>query len=233
MKQSILSFSIFALFILTNAGSALAQDLKGVVFDLQDSHKLRGITVKNLNNNKETETDSEGNFTISAKTNDYLTLSGGGYQSDTIFVFEEAIRRIYLVRDQSTLVINEVFVTRLSDSRLANEIARAKREGQAAEASQQRGGLRVSPSRLFGRKGKQARSNLDILFAERDNRKIDKIFSNQLIRSITPLNEDEIPLFREGYRPSLSFIESATPEDLRAYISDAYTKFRSQKTDLQ
>ncbi|MCL7987041.1 carboxypeptidase-like regulatory domain-containing protein [Sphingobacterium sp. lm-10] len=229
MRQTLLSITVLAILFLTSGLSSFGQELKGVVYDLQNSQKLRGILVKNLNNNKQAETDSEGNFTIDAKANDYLRLSGGGYESDTIFIYEQALRRVYLVRDQETLVINEVYVTRLSDSRLASEIARAKNDGQAAEASQQRGGLRVSPSRLFGRRGKQARSNLDVLIAERDNRQVDRVFTNQLIRSMTPLTDDEIPLFREGYRPSLSFIESATPEDLRAYISDSYTKYRKEK----
>lgn len=229
MRKTFLSITIISLLLLTSGLSVVGQELKGVVYDLQNSNKLRGILVKNLNNNKQTETDSDGNFKIDAKANDYLRLSGGGFEADTIFIYEHALRRVYLVRDQETLVINEVYVTRLSDSRLASEIARARSDGKAAEASQQRGGLRVSPSRLFGRRGKQARSNLDILLAERDNRKVDRVFTNQLIRSMTPLTDDEIPLFRDGYRPSLSFIESATMEDLRAYISDSYTKYRKDK----
>ncbi|PVH25149.1 carboxypeptidase-like regulatory domain-containing protein [Sphingobacterium corticibacter] len=228
MKRTYLSITIMAIVFLTSGLSAFGQELKGVVYDLESSNKLRGILVKNLSTNKQTETDSEGNFKIEAKANDYLRLSGGGYEADTIFIYEQGLRRVYLVRDQETLVINEVYVTRLSDSRLASEIARAKNDGKAAEASQQRGGLRVSPSRLFGRRGKQARSNLDILITERDNRTVDRVFTNQLIRSMTPLTDDEIPLFRDGYRPSLSFIQSASPEDLRIYISESYTQYRKE-----
>ncbi|WP_166335867.1 carboxypeptidase-like regulatory domain-containing protein [Sphingobacterium chungjuense] len=228
MKRTYLSITILAIVFLTSGLRAWGQELKGVVYDLESSNKLRGILVKNLSTNKQTETDSDGNFKIEAKTNDYLRLSGGGYEADTIFIYEQALRRVYLVRDPETLVINEVYVTRLSDSRLASEIARAKNDGKAAEASQQRGGLRVSPSRLFGRRGKQARSNLDILIAERDNRTVDRVFTNQLIRSLTPLTDDEIPLFRDGYRPSLSFIQSASPEDLRVYISESYTQYRKE-----
>ncbi len=228
MKRTYLSITILAIVFLTSGLRAVGQELKGVVYDLESSNKLRGILVKNLSTNKQVETDSDGNFKIEAKTNDYLRLSGGGYEADTIFIYEQALRRVYLVRDPETLVINEVFVTRLSDSRLASEIARAKNDGKAAEASQQRGGLRVSPSRLFGRRGKQARSNLDILIAERDNRTVDRVFTNQLIRSLTPLTDDEIPLFRDGYRPSLSFIQSASPEDLRVYVSESYTQYRKE-----
>lgn len=228
MKRTYLSIPILAIVFLTSGLRTVGQELKGVVYDLESSNKLRGILVKNLSTNKQVETDSDGNFKIEAKTNDYLRLSGGGYEADTIFIYEQALRRVYLVRDPETLVINEVFVTRLSDSRLASEIARAKNDGKAAEASQQRGGLRVSPSRLFGRRGKQARSNLDILIAERDNRTVDRVFTNQLIRSLTPLTDDEIPLFRDGYRPSLSFIQSASPEDLRVYVSESYTQYRKE-----
>lgn len=207
-------------------GIARAQEIKGIVFDLESSERLRNVTVKNLNNKQEVETDPEGNFTIAGNINDYLELSGMGYAVDTAFIHDEGVRRIYLVRDQNTILINEVYVTRFTDSRLESEIQRARREGQAVEASQNRGGMRISPSRLFGREGKTARSNLDILLEERDIRKIDKVFTNQLIRSLTPLGEEEITFFRETYRPTLEFIEQANPEDLRIYISESYTEFR-------
>lgn len=205
-----------------------AQEIKGIVYELESSERARGVKVTNLRTQEEVETDSEGNFRIGAKINDYLVLSGAGFSTDTAFVYDESVKRIYLVRDENTIVINEVYVTRFTDSRLASEIEKAKRQGQAVEASQHRGGLRVSPSRLFGRTGKRARSNLEILLTEQENRQIDKIFSNKLIRSLTGMSDEEIPLFRSQYRPSLVFVQQASPEDLRAYIIESYSKFRKQ-----
>ncbi|WP_437919843.1 hypothetical protein [Sphingobacterium sp. LRF_L2] len=205
-----------------------AQEIKGIVHELESSQRVSGVLVKNINNKTETTTDAEGNFKIKATINDYLTFTQAGYEVDTAFVYEEGVQRIYLVRDQKSIVIDEVVISRLTDSRLVAEIEKAKREGQVTETSQNKGGLRLSPSRLFGRQSKQARQSLDLLLSEQRKRKVDRIFSNKMITSVVPVSEGELPLFKEQFRPTLEFIEKASPEDIRVYLLDAYSKFKSK-----
>lgn len=209
--------------------SANAQEIKGIVHELESSQRLRGVTVKNLRTGQATQTDVDGNFLISGNINDYISFTQPGYEMDTAFVYQEGIQRIYLVRDSKTIVIDEVIISRLTDSRLAYEIAKAKNEGQVTEVSQNRGGIRLSLSRLFGRKSKLARKNLDLLLEEQHNRKIDRLFSPQVIRAIVPLTDTEMALFREQFRPSLEFIQTASPEDVRVYVLDSYSKFKNHK----
>lgn len=204
-----------------------AQEIKGYVYELISSTPLWNATIKNNRTNETVHTAKDGAFTIAGQINDYLVITATGYLTDTVFYYEDAIRRIYLNRDDKILTIDEVLVKRLTDSRLTLEIARAKNEGKAVDASQYQGGLRISPSRLFGKKAKEARANLSLLLAEQESRKVDRIFTTQLIASLTPLSQDEIPLFRERFRPSLLFIETTTPEALKAYISDSYKKFKN------
>lgn len=221
------------LFLLLLSGLSLsisvnAQAIKGIVHELESSERLRGVDVRNLRTNETTQTDVEGAFTIGGNINDLLTFTQAGYEVDTAFIYEEGIQRIYLIRDSKSIVIDEVVISRLTDSRLVAEIEKAKTDGQVTEASQNRGGLRLSPSRLFGRQSKLARKNLSLLLEEQNNRKVDRLFSEHTIRSIVPLNETEMALFREQFRPALEFIETATPEDVRLYILDSYSKFKSE-----
>jgi len=208
--------------------STQAQEIKGIVHELESSQRLREVTVKNLRTNETTQTDNEGNFIIGGNINDLLTFTQAGYEVDTAFIYQGGIQRIYLVRDSKSIVIDEIVISRLTDSRLAAEIEKAKNEGQVTEASQNRGGLRLSLSRLFGREGKTARKNLDLLLEEQSNRKVDRVFTAQAIRAVVPLNDTEMALFRERFRPSPEFIETASPEDIRAYILDSYGKFKSK-----
>jgi len=220
--------ALLALLVLTSA-PCFAQQIKGIVHELESSQRLGQVTVKNLRTEAETHTDAEGNFAIAGAMNDLLAFAQPGYRADTAFVYEpDGIQRIYLLRDEKAIVLDEVVVRRLTDSRLAVEIERAKREGRAAEASQHRGGLRVSPSRWFGRKGKLARKDLVLLLRERDERKADRIFTDRLIRSVVPLGDAELPLFRERFRPDLKFLEASSAEDLRLYIMDAYGRFKRE-----
>ena len=205
---------------------AVAQKIKGFVYELESSQLLRSVTVKNLRTNQETETNLQGQFEIEGEINDFLELKIPGYQTDTAFYYEEAILRVYMLREDNTIVINEVLVTKLTDSRLDVEIEKAKLAGEVVEVSQQQGGLRLSPSRLFGRKSKQARSSLELLLLEKENRSIDRIFTTQLIASLTPVTAEEIPFFRERHRPTISFVKTASPQDMQVYIIDAYKKYK-------
>ncbi|WP_380900884.1 hypothetical protein [Sphingobacterium suaedae] len=225
--QLIALFMFFLVSGITTVSNA--QEVKGIVHELESSQRLKDVVVKNLRTQQEARSDADGNFSIGAQLNDLLTFAQAGYEVDTAYIYEEGIQRIYLVRDQKSIVIDEVVVSRLTDSRLIAEIERARNEGKVTEGSQNRGGLRLSPSRLFGRQGKLARKNLDLLLQEQANRKIDRWFSNQTIRAIVPLSDSELPLFREQFRPTLQFMETASPEDLRIYILDAYSKFKSNK----
>lgn len=225
MKNKIKNALLLGLFLLSIQLSS-AQEIKGFIYELTSSNPLWHATVKNIRTDQTVMTEKDGSFKIPGQINDYLKITSTGYMTDTIFYYEDAVRRIYLLNDDKMLVIDEVLIKRLTDSRLALEIARAQNEGKAVEASQYQGGLRVSPSRLFGKKSKEARANLPLLLAEQENRKVDRIFTTQLIASLTPLNQDEIALFRERFRPTLEFIETVSPEGLRAYVSDAYKKYK-------
>jgi hypothetical protein len=206
----ILTVSFFTLALL-HSSYAQQRALQGFVYELESSNPIWNVTVKNLRTQEETTSDREGKFQISTQLNDYLTFTMPGYQTDTAFIYEEGVRRVYMLRDESSIILDEVVITKLTDSRLESEIRR------------------VSPSRLFGKKAKDARANLALLIEEQNNRKVDKIFTARLIASIVPLNDEEIALFRTRFRPSVDFVKTASPEDLRIYILDSYKKFRADE----
>jgi len=216
--------------LLGNITFSFSQEIKGIVYDLETSKKLSDVKIKNLRTNEEVKTDMQGNFTISGKLNDYLSLMTQGYDRDTAFIYQEGINRIYLVNDKSTITIDEVVVSRITDSRLTREIEWAKNNSKAVETSSTRGGLRISPSRLFGKDAKRARSSIEILEIEREQRNVDRVFTDDVILSLIPMEKQELLLFKDGYRPSYEFIKKASKEDLTAYIIDSYSKFKNNKT---
>ena len=221
-----IKISVYSLLLCLFSLTANAQRINGYVYELTSSNPIWNASIKNTRTNEVVQTDRNGKFQINGQVNDYLIISNTGYKQDTVFHFEDGVKRIYMLRDEAVLAIDEVLVKRLTDSRLAAEILKAKNEGKAVDANQQRGGLRVSPSRLFGKSSKAARANLSLLIAEQENRQVDRVFTTQLIASLTPLNQEEIALFKERFRPSLSFIKQSNAEQLRVYILDSYKKFK-------
>ena len=222
---------LIVMLFLGNITISFGQEIKGIVYDLETSKRIPEVQIKNLRTNDEVKSDLQGNFTIPGKLNDYLSLMVRGYDRDTAFIYQEGITRIYLVNDKSTITIDEVVVSKITDSRLTREIERAKNNSKAAETSPTRGGLRVSPSRLFGKEAKQARASIEILELEREQRNVDRVFTNDLILSLIPMEKQELLLFKDGYRPSYEFIRQASKEDLTAYIIDSYAKFKRNKAE--
>lgn len=229
--EKIKGICIVVVLLCCNMAASFAQEIKGIVYDLETSKKLGEVEIKNLRTKDITKTDLQGNFTIPGKLNDHLSLMVQGYDRDTAFIYQEGVNRIYLVNDKSVLTIDEIVITKMTDSRLTQEIERAENNSKAVETSSTRGGLRISPSRLFGKETKQARRSIEILQLEREKRNVDRVFTDDRILSLIPMEKQELLLFKDGYRPTYEFVRQASPEDMTAYIMDAYAKFKKNKQE--
>lgn len=219
-----------SLFITLISGQLVAQEkTKGIIMELVSGEKIEAAQIQNLRNKVEVQTNRDGSFAIDANINDLLLIKAPGYEQDTVFIYDASLRRIYLNRINNPIELNQVVVERMTDSRLAAEIQREKQAGKYSDASQNRGGIRISPSRIFSKEGKQARSNYKLLVAELEKRTVDRKFTDNLIKEVTPLEGSELALFKERFRPSYKFIQNSSHETLRVYVMDSYKKFNEKK----
>lgn len=226
-RLTFMLFLVLTAVLQPHVGMAQQTDtLNGIVLELGSGQPLQYVEITNISTGTTVESDEKGNFSIQVSRNGRLRFEYPGYRVDTLVVVEFDIKRVYLTPDGSAILIDEVQIEALSDNQLAVEIERAKQEGQVTETSQYRGGIRLSPSRWFGRKGKQARQRYELLLAEQERRKIDSRFTPQLITSITPLKGEQLGLYMTKYRPTIDFISSANDEALRLYIMDTYAAFK-------
>ncbi len=211
--------------------------LTGYVLELESGEPLQYVEIKNLATGALVESRADGQFSIPVKKNERLQFEYPGYRTDTLVVIEFDIKRVYLTSDGSAIRIDEVQIQAMTDTRLAVEIKRAEEEGQFTETSQQRGGVRISPSRWFGNDGRQARQRYKRLLAEQERRKIDARFTPEVITSLTPLEGKDLELYMTKYRPTVDFLSTADEADLRLYIMDTYAAFKKltpeQRADIK
>jgi len=219
---------IILFLLLSSSVPALAQDvLKGYVLELNSGEPLRYVEIKNLNTGALVESAEDGSFNIAVDKNQRLQFGYPGYRTDTLVVIEFDVKRVYLTPDGSSIQLDEVQIQAMTDSRLEAEIKRAQAEGQFTEASQNRGGIRISPSRWFGKGGRQARQRYHLLLAEQERRQVDARFTPQAIAAVTPLEGEDLELYMTKYRPSVDFLSTADEADLRLYIMDTYAAFKA------
>ncbi|MEC3881201.1 hypothetical protein [Parapedobacter sp. 10938] len=211
------------------SSSAVAQNtvLNGYVLELKSGEPLPYVEIKNLHTGTLAESLEDGSFSIAVDKNQRLQFEYPGYRTDTVVVIEFGIKRVYLTPDGSAVQLDEVQIKAMTDSRLETEIKRAQAEGAFTDVSQQRGGIRISPSRWFGKTGRQARQRYELLLAERERRKIDARFTPAAITAVTPLEEEALELYMTKYRPSVEFLSTADESDLRLYIMDTYAEFKA------
>lgn len=216
-------------FFLLGSVPTLAQEsvLSGYVLELGSGEPLRAVEIKNLTSGTVTESLEDGSFSIAVNKDQRLQFEYPGYRTDTLVVIEFDVKRVYLTPDGSNIQLDEVQIQAMTDSRLETEIKRAQAEGQFTETSQQRGGIRISPSRWFGTSGRQARQRYHLLLAERERRQVDARFTPQAITAVTPLEGEDLELYMTKYRPSAEFLSTADESDLRLYIMDTYAAFKA------
>lgn len=241
--KSVSKWAIHALhmlfFVWAFSGHTIAQELvlNGYVLELGSGEPLQYVEIKNLTTGALAESLEDGSFGITVNKNERLSFEYPGYRTDTLVVIEFDIKRVYLTPDESTIYLDEVQIQAMTDSRLDAEIKRAQAEGQFTETSQYRGGLRISPSRWFGKTGRQARQRYQLLLAEKERRQIDARFTPQIVTAITPLDGEDLELYMTKYRPSAEFLSTADEADLRLYIIDTYAAFKAltpkQRADIK
>ena len=88
MKSYIIAFFLLALSF-ANAQDSTRVELKGKV--IVASPDLEGITVYNSSSNKGTVTNADGEFTISAKLNDKISISALQFKDFTVLVAQEVL----------------------------------------------------------------------------------------------------------------------------------------------
>lgn len=199
--------------------------LEGIVLELQSDQAMYDVLVTNINTEAKTRSDREGRFSIVANMRDRLKFEYSGYRTDTIVVIEYGLKRVYMTPADGTIMIDAVSITAMTDHRLQAEIEKAQQEGAVAESSQYRGGLRLSPSRMFGQEGRQARQRHRLLVAERERRDVERRFSPEAIQALTPLSGRDLDLFRAKYRPEPGFAVAASEQEMQLYIMDSYAAF--------
>ena len=122
------------------------------------------------------QSNQMGEFSIVVKLDDLLSFSYPGFRTDTIVVTNLDFKRVYLTPIANFNLLEDVEISTLSDVQLDEQIAIAENQGGAV-STVFGGGVAISPSRIFGRKGKEARKRYQYLMAEKTDRAIMRRFS--------------------------------------------------------
>ncbi|RYG16133.1 MAG: hypothetical protein EOO07_13920 [Chitinophagaceae bacterium] len=196
-------------------------DVSGLVQDQATRKAINFVDVFNLNSKVQTATNAKGEFKIKAKINDLLVFWIPGYKKDTLLLTTLGPMRRYLEKDINLL--NAVTVK--GSTNIKEQYAETFNKANAVLLTPGRG-LLFHPSAYFSKEGKQARRFKRMLKQDVKENQIDARFNSKSVTALLPLKQPELDAFLVLYRPSLKFVQSASADDFKFYLINAYDEFK-------
>ena len=219
-------FSIFLLLILIQFNAKAQTQIKGQVLDQASKKGLEKVSILNRNTKQATETDADGNFTITAKIGDVIIYQLLGYQTDTALLVNSKKVERFLRPTSNTL--NTVNISGEVDVKA--QYADVYNKANPVLLTPGRG-LRFYPSSFFGKEGKNARRLKKIIESDEVEKEIDKRFNAVTVTALLPIKQPELDAFLVLYRPDIKFAVNADSDDFRFYLLEAYEKFKALPAD--
>lgn len=214
-------FILFSLLLLNQY--VTAQQVQGTVADRASQLRLGQVEVFNLQTKEKTVTNEKGEFSIKAYASQSLLFYQPGYLPDTLFLVDTKPLKRYLTFNNKLLKTVEIKGAAF-DPR--TEYANVYQTAKYINLSKNKP-FSFSPSRFFGKQGRDARRFKKKMELEITERKIDSRFNEGAVTAITPLKGAELDYFMVLYRPSLKKLDKMDAEDFRFYLMNSYKEFKA------
>ncbi|MGY0040212.1 hypothetical protein [Pedobacter sp. NJ-S-72] len=172
-------------------------------------------------------TNAKGEFSIAAVASQVIIFYQPGYLADTLFLINLKPVKRYLSLNNKLLHTVEIKAGAFNPEIEYVDVYHKARFTKLVQKLVQNKPLRLSPSRMFGKEGRDARRFKRNLEREKNERKIDERFNERAVTSLTPLKGAELDYFMVLYRPSLKVLDKLDEEDFRFYLMNAYKTFKA------
>lgn len=201
--------------------------VSGILVDKDNGVRLSDVNVKNLRSNHTARSNTYGVFFIEAAAGDSLSFSKVGYGPVKTFLYST---EDILIEMQAGLEIETVVVNRMSREGEMREILKDyERKGIYNGGKNKVGTYLASPAtalyNLFGREAKNAKRFEKYMDSEMQHLQVDRIFNKTVVRNETQLEDEELEIFMDLYRPGYDLAISWGQYDLLNYINRSFAQW--------
>ncbi|TDQ07619.1 hypothetical protein [Pedobacter metabolipauper] len=201
--------------------------VSGIVYDYDNkTFPLQDVHVQNLNNNQSTKTKASGGFKITAKAGDLLVFSLSHYHTDTMYLIDLKLKKVYLPVDATDLKEVEILGAKVNPlvyykDPEAREFKRIDRDDLRGKGNNDRAGGLVFNLGYdkYKNKDKKLRAMEE---TEGYEAEIRSIFTESYVSKLTKLKDDDLKNFMLLYRPSVLLVSADRPFNYDYYIVKAY-----------
>lgn len=231
-----MKFSALILFFALCGIKVFAQNTKvqGFVVDKDSKQRLAKVYIYNPANDEGIYNNAKGEFLTQAKVGDTLFAALQGYLMDTVIykgqntvVFQ---LKSLVIRLKEINVFGKPTTPKEQYQKTLKEYKYALDKGSSKDLLNlgQRGvGLGIDAIyNLLSREGKNARHLQAILERDYHESIIDYRFNPDYVKSIIGANDTELKDFMLQYRPTYSFVLTATDYAFVAFITNSYASYK-------
>ncbi len=210
------------------AVSAQSRTQQGAILRRGGATRVSGAIIENKKNNTSVLSNQLGFFSIMASPGDTLQVSATGYTSLSVVVtdFKDQILYLFPITALDAVVIQG----KTLEAELSETQADFRKKGVYYNGRPPLLASLASPltalNELFGKSAKRARRFQEYAGNELEYQEISKRFSISAIKSAVPeISDDDLPIFRSEYLPSLEQIRRWSDYDIIVYIKSSYKTF--------
>lgn len=238
LYKNMLMLAFFTLF------SALAKGqnkkvLNGTIFQNGTIVKVSNAVLSNKHSGM-TKSDQSGRFEISVTVTDTVRITCEGYLTKYIYIEKQTETKDVIVYLNLTDTLKEVQIKgRLSRPGM-EEIASKftlekgifyKGKPPIALLSPFNGKPLTFFHELLGKDGKRARRLYKLSAQQAVDNEVDEKFNDRTIRTIIPIEDDQIDQFITDYRPTVKEIRKWSAYELYNYIKKSYEDFKKKNNN--
>jgi len=207
--------------------------VQGAVFRKTTNIRLAGVSVLNKKTNNTVRTNNLGLFSIMASTGDTLIFSVLGYLKKQIVLTSLGGQIVYLQQSNELEVVSVRARTIKAElmeveKSFRNKGIYYKGKPPLRLLSPLGGSPLTFFHELLSKDGKRARRWSRYADRELEYYTVAARFNDNTIKKVIPIPDEELPAFKEAYRPKSQDINAWSEFELYAYIKESYNKFKER-----
>lgn len=208
---------------------AFSVPVKGIVLDLLTALPLSGVSITNIHQGKEVQTDKDGNFELEVAKGELVEFRMAGYEIARVRIKSEQNLPFYKIqlREAPTRIENQLIARDYFMGAKIDSIKRRELYQQALDHYKLTGlDIIQHPFDAMSKRNRMIwafQKNYEIW--ERD-KFVDYVFNDLLIVQLSGLDEESLELYKKRYRPPYELIRGMNEYQYYSYIKDTVKDFK-------
>ncbi|HMN33580.1 MAG TPA: hypothetical protein PKA54_09415 [Chitinophagaceae bacterium] len=202
--------------------------IKGEVRDYSNDSLISNANVKNIYTKQGMTIQNDGLFSIYVRSGELIEFTKIGYETVRVRIHNEKEPSYYrIVLMKKPIELREVDIRGKPIEYKADSI-RYRKVYDIVLRKESKGEVNMSsmPLAMLSKKNREEWAFQQMYEKWEEDKYIDYVFNDKLVKKITYLEGDELKDFMKKYRPSYDFLRTVSDYEYLSYVKNCYYDFK-------